>query len=176
MYLYRELYGTRRLVEDWCRRVLDLVSDPDPSDPGSVKARIWREPKPKFVVCDHDAEGRATLERHLGRSTLPATKGVADGIQVLQKRYEIQGDGKPRIYFMKGACVERDRALVDAGQPASTIEEVPAYVWDTSNLIVMGSRETRVAEVPLKKNDHGQDATRYLAVELERGRPRVRRL
>lgn len=174
-YLYRELYGTGRLVEDWARDALDLVSIADPSDPDSLRARIWREPKPRVVICDHDAEGRATLEKYLGRGTVPATKGVDDGIQSTQKRFRVAGDGRPRIFIFRDARANRaDPALVDARKPTCTVEEIVAYVWDTGVVRALGASERTIKDIPLKKDDHGMDCMRYLAVELEKGRPRVR--
>jgi hypothetical protein len=166
MWLYREHYGTRRLVEDWTRIVLDDVSDPDPGAPDDLGRRIWREPKPKAVLCDHDAEGRATFERHSGLWTLPAAKGVATGIEWMQARFRIQSDGKARVYFMKDARVMRDQELVDARKPTCTVEELPAYIWDRGVVRVEGATEHTLKEVPLKRDDHGMDPMRYVGNHL----------
>lgn len=159
LVLYRELYMTGRLVEDHARTILALVTD----GPGR-----WTEPRPRAVICDHDAEDRATLERHLGLSTTPASKAVSPGIQAVQARLRPAGDGRPRLTLMRGVLVERDEALTEARLPASTAEEVGGYVWDTS-----GGK--RPKEQPRKEHDHGMDAMRYVVAELDLGaRPRLR--
>lgn len=151
MYLVREIYMTGRLVEDHARQILAVMKDhPD-------------EPEEPTVVCDHDAEGRATLKKYLGYSPRRANKAVIDGIQNLQQRFRVQGDGKPRIFFFRNAVVERDRTLIDAGKPSSTVEEIPAYVWDST-----GTKGPK--DMPLKLNDHGADCARYAAARLDRVR------
>ena len=98
LYLYAEIYHTRRLVEDHARDVLNQVCPgaPEDSEPGTHGQ--WREPKPTAIVCDHQASDRATLERHLGLSTVAAHKAVSPGIQAVQGRLRAAGDGKPRLF------------------------------------------------------------------------------
>ena len=191
LYLYRELYRSRRLVEDHARDILRMVRKArcdvcrgrgEPDRP-CLAQHEWREPKPRAVICDHDAEDRATLERHLGLSTTPATKTVSDGIQAVQQRLKIQPDGKPRIYLSPTALwgvdakgVPRhglvDPELRDANKPTCTLEEIPGYVWDTASAT---GADHNLRETPRKENDHGADALRYIVAELDFApRPRVR--
>lgn len=164
LYLYRELYHSRRLVEDHAKQILNIVQKKDGS---------WREPKPRVVICDHDAEDRATLERHLGIGTVAAQKTVSDGIQAVQQRLRVQPDGRPRIYFSPSARVELDRDVEDAKKPTSTLEEIPQYVWDIATTGVAAERPPK--EAPKKENDHGCDAMRYMVAYLDVGpRPRMR--
>lgn len=159
LWLYREIYMTHRLVEDHARTMLAQVTDKDGA---------WTEPRPRAVICDHDAEGRATLERYLGMSTVAANKNVLDGIQAVQARLRPAGDGKPRLFVMRDSLVERDPELVEAKRPTCTAEEFPGYVWDTG----VGKAPK---EQPLKVDDHGMDCVRYCVSQLDRGgRPRVR--
>lgn len=140
LYRYRELYATHRLVEDHAADIKRY------SQWGVVDG----EPYPRAIVCDHDAEGRATLERHLGLMTLPAYKAVNDGIQAVAARFRPDGDGKPRLFLVRDSLVSRDPSLIDAKQPTCTEEEVEGYVWDTRR------------EAVVKAHDHGLDALRYL--------------
>lgn len=175
LYLEWEVYHTQRLVEDHAATILDRVTrrDPDHRHPDgqpryAYHGRIWTDPKPRAIICDHDAEDRATLERHLGMSTVAARKSVSDGIQGVQARLRIAGDGRPRLTLLRDAVVERDQALADAGRPTCTAEEFPGYVWDT------GAGKAP-KEAPLKVGDHGMDTTRYVVAEVDLGaRPRVR--
>lgn len=158
LYLVREIYRSKRLVEDHAKDILRVVA------PGGK----WIERKPRSIICDHDAEDRATLERHLGMGTSPATKTVSDGIQAVQSRLRPAGDGRARLYLVRGALVERDSELEQAKKPLCAEDEITGYVWDV--------KDGRVAkEAPVKENDHSMDAMRYMVAELDLGaRPGVR--
>jgi PBSX family phage terminase large subunit len=159
LYLYREIYHTRRLVEDHAATILSHVTDDDGN---------WTEPRPKAIICDHDAEGRATLVKYLGMSTTAAKKTVSDGIEAVQARLRPQDDGRPRLFVLRDSLVERDPELVDAMKPTCTEEEFPGYIWDLSG-------NKAIKETPLKLDDHGMDATRYLVAFHDlRPSPRVR--
>jgi Phage terminase large subunit len=161
LFMYREIYRTRTLVEDHARQILKLC-----------KTQHGPEPEFSAVICDHDAEDRATLERHLGRGTVAAHKDVKPGIEAVQSRLRPAGDGKPRLFICRDALVERDQALDDAKKPCCTAEEVVEYVWDPSS---PPSLAGAAREAPLKRNDHGCDAMRYLVAQQDLvGVPRVR--
>lgn len=155
LYLYREIYHTKRTSDVHARDMLGQV----------MRDGAWIEPKPTAIVCDHDAEGRALLERELGLPTTAADKRVTAGIENLQVRMKPAGDGKPRWYLFRNAVVERDQELEDARKPCSTAEEVASYIW----------KDSKAKEEPVKENDHGCDAARYVAAHLDlQGRPRMR--
>ncbi len=154
LWLYREIYHTQRLVEDVAKQVMKLVKFGDGT---------WREPQPQAIVCDHDAEDRATFERHTGLGTVPARKDVGTGIQAFQGRLRKAGDGRPRIFLLRGALVERDESLAEAGKPTCTIDELPGYVWRK------GPDGKPVPEEPEKRDDHGCDAGRYIVMHREGG-------
>ena len=177
LWLYREIYRTRRTVDQHAADALATCTraDPDYQHPAGAQrmayqGRIWTEPKPRGIVCDHDAEGRAVLERELGLGTIAANKAVSRGIQAVQARLRPAGDGRPRLFVLRDAVVERDAALVDAKRPTCTEEEVVGYVWDQAE-------GKAPKEVPVKENDHSMDALRYLVAERDlSSRPRLRRL
>jgi phage terminase large subunit len=157
LYLVREIYATRRLVEDHARKIRTIMEQHP------------EEPRPRAVICDHDAEDRATLEKHLGMGTTAARKTVSDGIQAVQSRLKVQPDGKPRLFIVRGCTVGRDSSLASAGKPASTAEEFPGYVW------AVKPGNSGVKEEPVKQGDHGLDALRYVVAQLDlSGRTRVR--
>ena len=169
MYMYRELYGTQTLVEDWAHEIHTL----------SQKEKIMA------YICDHDAEDRATLERHLAhdenhctlgmekgfanrkilrKSTLAAnkTKLPKDGIQDVKSRLREAGDGKPRLFLFRDAlAMDPDPQLVSESKPTCTEEEIEGYVWDR---IEKGRFGERTTENPRKINDHGMDALRYAVI------------
>jgi PBSX family phage terminase large subunit len=137
LYLYREIYMSRRLV----------------SEHASDITRYSADETIEFVVGDHDAEGRATLEAE-GWHVMPADKSVNDGIQAVKDRLQVAGDGKARLFIMRGALVERDQVLVEDKKPTSTYEEIGGYVWSPNK------------DVPVKADDHGLDAMRYAVMAV----------
>lgn len=151
LWLYREIYMTGRLVEDHARQIMNIVA------PGGR----WIEPVPSGVICDHDAEDRATLERHIGFSTLPAHKAVKPGIEAVQARLRAAADGKPGLVIVRDALVELDQSLKDAGKPTCTVEEVTGYVWAPP----VNGRPAK--EEPLKEHDHGMDTKRYVVAQKD---------
>lgn len=158
LYLYRELYRTKKTVDQHAADLKSLL----------IKDGQWIEPRPRAIICDHDAEGRAVLERELGMGTRAAKKTVADGIDAVQTRLRPASDGKPRIYLMRDVCVSHDPELIEAKKPTCTSQEIVGYVWDTS-------AAKAIKEMPLKEDDHGMDTMRYVVAEMDLGaRPRVR--
>lgn len=144
MYLYRELYKSRVIVEDHAVEIKRLSAGE------SFEA----------TVCDHDAEDRATLERH-GVPTQAAYKAVQVGIQAVQARLSKAGDGKPRLYIVRDALVARDEELVAAHKPVCTDQEIEAYAWPKS------ADGKPVKEEPVKVDDHGMDTMRYAVAYVD---------
>lgn len=162
LYLHRELYRTRTLAEDHAKRMLELMKWPSGQ---------WREPKPRAIICDHDAEDRATLQRYLGLGTTAAKKSVSDGIQAVQSRLRVQADGRPRLFVFRDSLVEVDGDLAERALPTRTVEEITSYVW----AVKPGTGGAGLKEEPLKKDDHAMDAMRYMVAERDlRGRPQFR--
>jgi len=132
MFRYREIYQTRCLVEDHARGILDAMAG---------------EPRPVAVVCDHDAEDRATLERHLGLGTIPAVKTISDGIQATAGRMKVAGDGRARIFLMRDSLVERDLDLVDRKLPTCTEEEIEGYCFIAGTQVMTRSGTKPIEEI-----------------------------
>lgn len=166
LWLEKEWYRAQMLVEDHAKMILHTVTWKGNSDP---RRGQWRYPKPRAIVCDHDAEDRATLERHLGIGTVAAWKGVSDGIQAVQGRLKQQPDGKPRLIVCRDALIERDEELAAAGKPLGFVQEVEGYVWEPA----LDGRPSK--DRPLKENDHSMDTARYVVAHQDlapRGRVR----
>lgn len=161
LWLEKEIYRSKRLVEDHAKDILDVVTMRD--------GKTWKYPRPRVIVCDHDAEDRATLEKHLGLGTVAAWKSVSDGIQGVQARLKVQPDGKPRLFVCRDSLVSRDEELVQAGKPIGLAQEKEGYVW------APGADGKPVKEEPLKMDDHSCDTERYVVAHLDlapRGRVR----
>jgi PBSX family phage terminase large subunit len=143
MYLYREIYKTRTLVEDHAKEILRLSGDE----------------KYEATISDHDAEDRATLHRH-GIYTVPAAKAITPGIEVVSARLKKAGD-RPRLFLVRNAVVERDERLADSKLPQCTTEEIGDYSYPK------GVDGKPVKEDPIKVNDHGMDAMRYAVAYID---------
>lgn len=157
LILYRELVHTKRLVEDHAKQMLAQVTDDDGN---------WTEPRPRALLTDHDAEDRATLEKHLGMKSKPAKKSVSDGIQAVASRLKLQKDGKPRILIMRDSLVELDKELETMGKPTCLAEEIPGYVW----------ADHKTKEQPVKEDDDCCDTMRYVVAQRDlRGSARADR-
>jgi phage terminase large subunit len=134
------------LVEDHARRIKELLDE--------------EQLRPRAVVADPaDAEGRATMERHLKMKTTAATKdSVLAGVQEIAERLVLAEDGKSRMFVMRDSLAhEPDANLRAASRPTCTAEEIDGWVWDTG---------CKKGERPVDRDNHGCDAARYLAKHL----------
>ena len=162
LYLYRELYHTKTTVDEMAPQIKEAMN-------------LRNEPRPRMIICDHDAEGRAVLERELGMSTKAAKKTVEDGIQAVKRRLIVnEATGKPGVFLCLDAVVKRDKELQDRKKPSSTLDEIVGYIWDRGTHTAQAAGKPP-KEVPVKEDDHGMDAMRYMIAERDlRSRPRVR--
>ncbi len=159
LWLYAETYRTRRTVDQHTLAVMDEVAPFDRQG-----QRRWVEPKPQQIIADHDIGDRTMFTKITGLPTNPANKDVLNGIQAVQRRLRDAGDGRPRLFIARDAVRVRDTDLAEAGKPTCTADEIPGYVWKD------GAKEE-----PVKQDDHGSDAARYLVAERDlRGAPNVR--
>jgi len=139
-FMYREIYHTGRLVEDHVKLAKSLTG----------------EENVRYVIADHDAEGRATVDRYW-RPTVAAIKEVRRGIECVKSRLRIAGDGKPRLFLLRDSLVELDTRQNSASKPTCTEDEFDGYVWD----------DKKTKEQPVKERDDGMDCVRYLCTYLE---------
>ena len=165
LWVYRELVGSQVLVEDWAAKI----------------TYYSRFEFLQAIICDHDAEGRATLERHLnvkqvmpetprgsprrtrsplGRTT-PARKPIIAGIQAVQARLRPAGDGIPRLIVCRDSVQQRDQVLAEARVPIGVAEEMDSYQWATA---VDGKPNK---EQPIDADNHALDALRYMVMHLD---------
>lgn len=151
MYLTREIHQKQVLVEDHAKRIKKILEENRES-----------EGMPFAVVCDHDAEDRATLTKHLGLPTVAARKAVSRGVQLMQARIRPAGDGKPRLYVVKGCTLGRDLVAEAAKIPRGFLQEINGYVWQMER-----GADGIPKEAPLKLNDHAMDAARYAVAHLD---------
>lgn len=144
LWVYRELYKTQATIPDLARDINRLSEG---------ESYLW-------TVSDHDAGERALLDK-AGIVTKPARKAVGLGIQAVEQRFRVQGDGKPRLYLCRGMSVEVDQRLYAVKKPTGLIQELDSYVYPP------GKDGKAEKEEPVKEHDHAADALRYMVVELD---------
>ncbi len=175
LYMYREIHYTQRLVEEHASQILSIVTkevvtewyDHFNREMRERREVVWTEPKPQAIICDHDAEGRKTFEKHTGLGTQRAIKHVHDGIDLHKARLKTDKDGFARFYLMRNALVEKDPYAVEHLLPTSTEEEYASYVWKVSP-------DGRKQDEPVKRDDDGMDADRYMTMFLDfKGKARL---
>lgn len=144
MYLYREIYFSKRLVKDHA----EIINQ-------HSKNEVY-----EATVADWDAEDRATLHE-LGIFTIPAYKSILPGIEATALRFREAGDGKPRIFFMRDALIEMDEKLHEVGKPIATQQEIDGYSYPK------GVDGKPIKEEPIKLDDHGMDGMRYAVAYVD---------
>lgn len=146
IYIYREVYGTEKIVQDWAKEINAL----------SVGENI------DATVADHDAEDRATLDRE-GIITIPANKAVTPGIQNMQRRLVVRPNGRPRLFYMRDSLINPDPKLRARGRPLGFCDEIVAYQWQPPK----DGKANK--EDPVKLDDHSIDGARYLCMYIDDG-------
>ena len=142
LVMFREIYKVEETVQD----VAPLIKTMTP-----------RDNQLSMTVADHDAENHEQL-RKTGIDTVNANKSVEAGIQDVKQRLMRDDRGRPSIYFMQGArCHEPSTRLKLDDKPLKTLDEIYDYEYDEDE------------EEPVKDNDHGMDAMRYLVHTLDSG-------
>jgi PBSX family phage terminase large subunit len=143
LILYREIYATKKLVQDLAIQIKQL------SENENIEA----------TLADHDAEDRATLERG-GIKARAAQKEIKTGIQAVEKRLKVMDNGKAQIYFFEDSLVELDESLKEAKKPFNTLGEFSVYVWHKDH------SGKAVKEIPVDLHNHGMDTMRYMVNHL----------
>lgn len=146
VHVYRQIYRTQQLVSDLAGIALQIERSRD--------SRVVRY---EAVVCDHDAEGRAQLERSWGCSTTAAHKAIREGLEAVTARFAAR-KGR-RIWIHRGSLAHApDRQLAKDGYPTELVDELLGYRFDSG---VDKDGHPKKDGYPIKKNDHACDALRY---------------
>lgn len=163
LYWYREIYQTGVLVEDHAKHIGQLEGWEFDAASG---IRTWIRPIAQrenviATICDHDAEDRATLERH-GIPNIPAFKAIKLGIEAVQARLKYRSNTKDYgLYFLRDSLVQEDPELKRYYLPTSTIEEFEGYIWE------VGKDNKPAKDLPVDKLNHGMDTLRYVVAFVD---------
>lgn len=141
MYQVKQIYKTKTLVEEHALAIRKMLND---LEIPIQRIEAW--------ICDHDAEDRATLEKHLGISTKAAYKDVRHGIDAVKTRFKAN-----RLFLNNNAVDDPDEDLERNYLPTCTADEVVGYVWSDKK-----------QDTPVKERDHGCDDMRYGVAYVDR--------
>ena len=99
--------------------------------------------KAEEYIYDPSAAGLAASMKAKGLNCIPANNEIFQGIQAVQSRLAVCGDGRPRL-TVEPHC-------------ENTIREFESYVWN------------KLKDQPVKELDHAMDALRYSVMRLDKG-------
>jgi phage terminase large subunit len=144
-YLDREVYQSKRTLDWWI-----------------AKAKEWFDRyKPEVIVCDPAEPANIKQFRMAGLPVIEGFNDISPGIQCVERRLQNAGDGKPRLFIVEDAREEVDDVLLTSRLPTNTREEFDSYSWPK------GQDGKAVKEVPVDKDNHGLDETRYVMAKLD---------
>lgn len=160
-YRYREVYRTGGTQDDWARWICEQEERELAALRSAAAARNLLKQDDAYLralnvvlsVSDHDAGARIALARS-GIATALGDKEMPAGLLTVMG---LMRSG--RILFVRDALVGVDESLKAARKPCCTEQEFAGYRWQKDR--ATGS-EVGPRDVPLKENDHGMDAMRYL--------------
>ena len=150
MYLYREIYMTRRHIE--------LHAE-------SINKYSEGESYVATVADGNDTANIDVLRRH-GIFCQLADKEKEYGMQLMLERLRVFPDAvrqeeKTNMYFLNNALVETDGELAQKFHPHTTFQSLINLMFKDNQT---GSRNE---EEPVKRHDDGYDATRYAVVAID---------
>jgi len=132
--------GRRHVFKEWYER-------------GKLQSAVVEQAKEwtleygvSLAAVDESAAGLIADLRNAGVPAIGAKGRVLDGIQLMQDRLKVQGDGLPRESIDPN-CINH-------------INEYESYVWKKTSTGGITKDE------PDKKDDHSMDARRYLETHL----------
>lgn len=129
-FCYRQIYTTGKTVSDLAPQIKKFMQ----------RDELLHQ----AIICDHDADGRAELNKH-GIKTRPAIKKRIAG---QQRVHDLIANDK--MYYFKNSLVEEDIELKMHKLPIRTEDEYGFYTWANKD-----------KEDMITKYDHGQDTSRY---------------
>jgi PBSX family phage terminase large subunit len=141
VYQVKQIYRTKTIVEDHAKSIRYML---DSCGIPIQRVETW--------VCDHDAEDRATLERHLRIITKPAYKDIRHGINAVKARLKDN-----RLFLNAYAVDDPDPHLSKNYLPTSTADEIVGYTWSDKK-----------QDTPVDENNHGLDEMRYCVAHVDK--------
>lgn len=170
-YRYREIYHTKRLVEDHAKQAVALEERELQALRGACTTEEAETLRPYlgqlYVLgswSDHDREDQETLNRHGIWSNNAKKDDIVAGLQTCIGMLDPAQPGGSRIFLIRNATVERDPLLTDAEprRPACGEEEMAGYRWN--KIDASGTKR----QLPVDRDQHFIDGGfRYVFHSME---------
>lgn len=140
--MFRELYQNELLIDDAAELIKNYSKDLEVEQTFADPAQ---------------ADNRETLRRN-GIDSTAANKDVWNGIQATKSKMGREFGGHPQIVMYQDALIHpKSDDLDDQNKPYQLIDEFAKYEWADGK------------DEPIKEDDHGMDAMRYLIYSLTDG-------
>lgn len=133
-YVYREYYRAKTGIQEHI---------------ANIKARSQQERYTGTFADPENAEDRAELKKY-GIPTMVARNDIARGIEMVQSKLKVKGNGKPSLYIFN-TCVHTGREFGMYQYPQGTVSRDPK-------------------DLPIPKDDHTLDVVRYILYTVLRPR------
>lgn len=130
-YVYREYFQAQTGIQEHIR---------------NIKLFSKGESFIENIADPENPENRSAM-RKAGIRTRAARNDIDRGIECVQSRFKVKGDGKPSLKIFR-TC-------------RNTLREIPGYHY------AKGTNTKNPADVPVKKNDHTIDALRYALYTID---------
>lgn len=145
MTLVHEVYRTKRLIEWWTAKAVELE----------------RQYGIEAFYCDPAEPAYIAQFQQAGVSAVEAVNDIRPGIDAVKQRLAVAGDGRPRLRFLRSANSDTDPDLELAKKPLGVRDEITAYVYPKA------ADGKPVKEIPVDDNNHGMDAMRYAVMGID---------
>ena len=150
LYIVDQVYHTQKTIDWWVAQGVTLHQK-------RGIQRFSADPAEPAYIVDF---------RRAGLQTQEADNDILPGIDAVDRRFQVAGDGKPRLFICRDSLRTVDPVLVDQKLSRRLEEEIESYVWPTPK------PDRNPKEVPVDNNNHAMDALRYLVRSVDRiGKP-----
>ncbi|MCK5645097.1 MAG: hypothetical protein KAJ19_30130 [Gammaproteobacteria bacterium] len=147
MYLVAQVYRTKKTIDWWIEQARALDEE------FSIEA----------FVCDPSEPAYIEQYQQAGLSAVAGFNRVRPGINAVQERLAVAGDGKPRLFIVRDSLRQPDALLQSEKHPYAVEQEFPGYVWANK----------KAMEQPVKEYDDGLDMVRYTVAYVDSGAGQV---
>jgi phage terminase large subunit len=139
MYLISQVYQTHKRISWWVEQLKKMEAKVKPN-------------KLLSVACDPSEPAYIEDYRRAGFNAVAAFNRVRPGIDAVEERLSIAGDGRPRLFIVRDSLAHlADPYLTLKHKPECVQDEFYGYTW----------QDTDKKEIPVKEDDHGMDMIRY---------------
>lgn len=145
IYLVAQIHHTKKTIDWWTERAKEL----------------HKEFKLEAIACGPDQPAYIDLYKKAGLPAVSADNSVLPGINAIQQRLK---PAEPRLFVVRDGLRYPDQELIDGRRPHKVEDEFPSYVWSDKS----------TKEIPVKEEDDGLDMLRYLTMQVDGGKRKMK--